>query len=391
MKRHVFVWLLTIAALTLGTIPFAAAQDEGLKAITLSDIAVYAGPRASGAPLVELTDNMLVRVLSTDPSGNWLRIEAVGEEGYIERAQALILTPMLLAPVVTLAPDSAGATLYAAPSTSSRQVGAIEPGGTLRVLGQREEWAYVAAPDSVSGWVTDAAWKPAASLQAALIQPGANGAPGLLSAPDGAAEPAGTLDNGQLVHLTGQTRGAFSEVMTADGASGWVESNLLRPLPNAYVNAIAGAGASPALYAAPSSTADALATLQAGAALTYLGRSNDLWIEVYFPAVGRAYGIARSFGPVYMIATVQVPDANVRQGPDADRYDAIASLDIGTSVVALGTNEARDWVRVLVPFSEIDFPYRGVEGWMAAFLFGVGGESPGLDLDALSVIETGGD
>lgn len=391
MKRRVFVWLLIIATLTPGTTPFAAAQDEGLKAITLSDIAVYAGPRASGAPLVELTDNMLVRVLSTDPSGNWLRVEAVGEEGYIEAAQALILTPVLLAPAVTLTPSSASATLYATPSASSKKIGAIPPGGTLRVLGQREDWAYIATSDGLTGWVMGAAREPAASLQAALVQPGGDSAPSLLSEPDSAAEVVGALEGDQLVHLTGQTRGAFSEAMTTSGATGWVDSRLLSPLPNAYVNAVAGAEASLALYAAPSSTADVLTTLQAGAALTYLGRPNDLWIEVYSPEVGRAYGVASSFGPVYTTATVQVPDSNVRQGPDADRYDAIASLGIGTNVVVLGTNEARDWVKVLVPFSEIDFPYRGVEGWMAAFLFGSADTGSDLELDALSVIETGGD
>ncbi len=391
MKRSVFVWLLIVATLALGSMPRAAAQDDGLRAVTLSDIAVYTAPSASSELVVELTDNMLVRVLSSDPSGNWLRIEAAGEEGYVEAAQVLILTPALLAPVVTLTPGSASATLYAAPSTSSKQVGAIPPGGTARVLGQREDWAYVAAPDGLTGWVTATAQEPAASLQAALVQPGADGAPSLLSAPDAAAEVAGALEDGQLVHLTGRTQGVFGEVITAEGASGWVESNLLRPLPNAYVNAVAGAEASPSLYAGPSFAADLLATLADGTTLTYLGRPNDFWIEVYSPAVGRAYGIARSFGPVHTTATVQVSGANVRQGPDADRYDAIASLEAGTEVVVLGTNEARDWVKVLVPFSEIDFPYRGVEGWMAAFLFGTAEDGSSLDLNALSIIETEGE
>ncbi|MCZ7536041.1 MAG: SH3 domain-containing protein [Acidimicrobiia bacterium] len=92
-----------------------------------------------------------------------------------------------------------------------------------------------------------------------------------------------------------------------------------------------------------------------------------------------------------LTATAQVSGANVRQGPDADRYDAIASLEAGAKVVVLGTNEARDWVKVLVPFSEIDFPYRGVEGWMAAFLFGTAEDGSSLDLNALSVIETEGE
>lgn len=391
MKQAFFVWLLIVAALAPGSASRAAAQDGGLRAITMSDITMYAAPSASSELVVELTDNMLVRVLRSDPSGNWLRIAAVGEEGYVEASQILVLTPALLAPVVTLTPGSASATLYAAPNTSSLQIGAIPPGGTLRVLGQRESWSYIMTPDGLTGWITVTAREPVASLQPALIQPGTDGAPNLLSAPDAAAKVTGVLEDSQLVRLTGRTQGTLSEVITAEGASGWVENYLLRPLPNAYVNAVAGAEASPSLYSAPSFTADLLATLEDGATVTYLGRPNDFWIEVYAPGVGRAYGIARSFGPVYMTATVQIPGANVRQGPDADRYDTIASLDARTRVVVLGTNKTHDWVKVLVPFSEIDFPYRGVEGWMAAFLFGTADTDTDLDLDALSVINMAGE
>lgn len=387
MRRRALVWLLVCSLIMLGGANLAAAQGTRLTAVTLTATPLYDAPDDSGEPLLEIAANSLLTVLRTDESGAWLLVDAGRTQGYVAAEQVVVLTPAPLAPLAAITSTQAGAPIFARPSMAAELIGAAEYGDMARILGQSEEWAYIVTADGHTGWSITSAWDAIDDLQPALVHLGATDAVGVFAEPNITAELVGTLGEGDLVYLTGTQESVFAEVMTADGTTGWVDPAYLQPVPNTYVDAAAGTQSKPALYAAPDFSAEIVAMLEPGTTLTYLGSPDEFWIEVYSPAYGRVYGLASSFGPVYTTATVRVAGANVRQGPDADLYNAIAQLSAGTEVVVVGRNEAGDWVKVVLPLDEIDYPYRGVEGWMAAFLFTDASGASDLNLDVLSVVE----
>jgi len=387
MERLLLNWLLACALIVGGGVPLAAAQGAHLQAVTLQAVAVYNSPAAEGDPLASISASTRVRVLGTDPSGAWLQIESPGGEGYVQVDQVAILTPTPLAPTVRVKSETAGAPIFDAPSMAAELIGSASFGDTARLLGQNGEWAYLVTWDGLTGWSIATAWEAIEDLEPALIRLRATDAIGLFEQPNITAALAGTLGEGQLVYLTGQGDEIFAEVLTADGASGWADRRYLVPLPQTYVTAQSGSQSKPALYAVPDLSAELLTTLESGVTVPYLRRVDDFWIEVYAPGFGTVYGMASSFSPVSTTATVRTPGANVRLGPDDGLYNSIAQLDAGTEVVVVGTNEEGDWVKVLLPFEEIDYPYRGVEGWMATFLFEDATGRSDLDLSMLSVVE----
>lgn len=387
MRRLRLNWLLAFALVVGGAVHRAAAQEAYLQAITRQAVSMYNGPAEEGDPLAEIEANTRVRVLSTDPSGAWVQIESAGGEGYVRADQVALLTPAPLAPTVRVKSETAGAPIFDAPSMSAALIGSATFGDTAQWLGQTGEWAYVVTWDGLTGWSIATAWEAIEAPEAARIRLRATDAAGLFAQPNITAALAATLEEGQLVYITGPSGEIFVEVMTANGTRGWVDRRYLAPLPRTYVSALSGSQSKPALYAEPDLSAALLTTLESGATVTYLRRVDDLWIEVYAPGVGTAYGLASSFSPVSIPATVRTPGANVRLGPDAGLYNSIAQLDAGTEVVVVGTNEAGDWVKVLLPFEEIDYPYRGVEGWMATFLFEDANGRSDLDLTLLSAVE----
>lgn len=387
MQRYLFHFLLIVAILTGGAVQLASAQDVGLKAVTLEAASVYEAPDAAGEPVGEIAPNTIVVLLRTDPSGAWLEIEADAGAGFILAEQAVILTPAPLAPTVMVTSQQAGAPIFDAPSMAAEMVGSASFGATASMLGESGQWTYVTTWDGLAGWSIGSAWETVGDLEPALINLRATDAAGLFAEANINAELAATVEQGQLVYATGETTGSFAEVMTADGTSGWIDSRYLAPLPRAFVSAEIGRQSNPALYAEPDFSADLLASLEGGTTLTFVGRPDEFWLELYSPEFGTAYGMANQFSPVYTTATVAANGALVREGPSAEQFNAIAQVNAGTEVVVVGTNEDGDWLKVLLPFSEIDSPFRGVEGWMAAFLFQNAAGQSSVDLDILSVVE----
>lgn len=387
MKRYLFHFVIVLSLLLGGAVHLASAQDVGLKAVTLVDASVYEAPDAAGEPIGTLMSNTVVTLLRTDPSGAWLEVETGSGAGFILAEQAVILTPAPLAPTVMVTSQRAGAPIFDAPSMAAELVGSASFGDTASLLGESGEWAYVTTWDGLSGWSIGSAWEVIGDLEPALVNLAATDAAGLFVDANINADLAGTLEQGQLVYITGETSANFAQVLTADGTTGWMDNRYLSPLPHAFVSAQVGRQSDPALYAQPQFGADLVATLEAGATLTVLDRPDEFWLEVYSPAHGIAYGMANQFSPVYTTAEVQVDGAIVREGPSSEQFNAIAQVSAGTEVVVVGTNEDGDWVKVLLPFEEIDSPFRGVEGWMATFLFQDANGETSLNLDILSVVE----
>ena len=246
--------------------------------------------------------------------------------------------------------------------------------------------AYVTTWDGLSAG-RSAAWEVIGDLEPALVNPPPPTRLACSWTPTSTPIWPGRLSKGSLCDITGETSANFAQVLTADGTTGWMDNRYLSPLPHAFVSAQVGRQSDPALYAQPQFGADLVATLEAGATLTVLDRPDEFWLEVYSPAHGIAYGMANQFSPVYTTAEVQVDGAIVREGPSSEQFNAIAQVSAGTEVVVVGTNEDGDWVKVLLPFEEIDSPFRGVEGWIATFLFQDANGETSLNLDILSVVE----
>jgi hypothetical protein len=129
-------------------------------------------------------------------------------------------------------------------------------------------------------------------------------------------------------------------------------------------------------------------TLPEGATVYVREFVDDNWMEIFHPSVGTGYVLRSAFSDPYSFATVQVGDSVVRQGPNDNVYDAVATLPAGTKVIVKGVNASGAWIQVAFPYSEVDWGYNGVDGWMRDFLFvdGLGN----TDLDA-SVLATTSD
>lgn len=388
MKRRILTWLLALTLILGGASYVVRAQEAALKAVTVATAQIYREPADEGDPLGMLDANTLVTVLSTDPTGAWVQIAVSAGEGYVMADEIVILTPAPLAPTVMVTSNQAGAPIFDTPDMAAEMIGSASFGDTARLLGEDGEWAYIVTWEGMTGWSISSAWERVDNVEAALIQLRATDAAGLFAEPNITAVLTGTLNEGQLVYVTGETDDNFVEVMTANGTTGWVDSRYLAPLPHTFVDATVPRPPSVAgLYTAPDFGADLVGGVKSGTTLTYINSPDSFWLELYSPQFGTAYGLTSQFSPVYTTATVRAASANVRLGPDADLYNSIAELETGTEVVVTGKTEEGDWVKVLLPFDAIDYPYRGVEGWMASFLFMDAAGETDLNLDILSIVE----
>src|SRR5690606_37381204 len=251
MKRYLFHFVIVLSLLLGGAVHLASAQDVGLKAVTLVDASVYETPDAAGEPIGTLMSNTVVTLLRTDPSGAWLEVETGSGAGFIQAEQAVILTPAPLAPTVMVTSQRAGAPIFDAPSMAAELVGSASFGDTASVLGESGEGAYVTTWDGLAGWASGSAWAVNGDLEPALVSLAATDAAGLFVDANINADLAGTLEQGQLVYLTGETSANFAQVLTADGTTGWMDNRYLSPLPHAFVSAQVGRQSDPALYTQP--------------------------------------------------------------------------------------------------------------------------------------------
>jgi SH3-like domain-containing protein len=182
------------------------------------------------------------------------------------------------------------------------------------------------------------------------------------------SEVATTVPNGEVIYVLSTVDDQWSEVMAPDGTTGYAISSNLSVLPSTMIetdvsSAMAG------IYTEPNVTADIIATLGNGVAMTYVAEVDDYWIEVYHPSFGVGYGMKDAFGNIFFVAENQTNDAVVRAGPSSFTSAGVAQLAKGAKVVVTGKNAEGTWVKVTIPFSELDFGENGVSGWMAEFLF----------------------
>jgi hypothetical protein len=141
------------------------------------------------------------------------------------------------------------------------------------------------------------------------------------------------------------------------------------------------------IYAEPDQTAELVTALDNGITVMWVADVDEFWVEVYHPLFGTGYGLKVNFSNPFFVAENQTDDAVVRAGPSSATEPGIAQIAAGTEVLITGVNEDGTWVKVAIPFSEVDFPQYGVDGWMAEFLFQDNVGELVFDKDLLGVAE----
>lgn len=389
MKNRVLILLIVITMLAVsGLTTAAAAGNTDLMALTTGPVTLYASPSESAEVVAELAPYTTVAVLASDPGGQWLEVEAADGTGFVLADAVIILNIPLLAPQVLVSTNRTGAVgLFAEPDFGAEIVAMLPDGTLASVLGADGEWAYVMTGDGQTGWSVASAWAPAAEdLQAATIALGRTDQVGVFAEADVFADVVTTLTEGDAVHFFG-VEGDWAQVITADNATGFMNVDYLNPLPNVKLDAASGRNSNTAVYAEADFSADIVANLDDGTSVTLLSKVDDFWVEVYHPSFGTGYGLADNFGPAYTTGTVQVQGAIVRAGPNDNLYKAIGTLPAGAKVVVKGTNDEGGWLAVSVPYDELEYPFNGVNGWMADFLFEDPQGATDFDASLLSPVE----
>lgn len=389
MKIRVLFLLIVIAMLAVSGLTTAvAAGNADLKALTTGPVTLYASPSETADVVAELAPYTAVAVLASDPSGQWLEVEAAEGTGYVLANSVIILNIPLLAPQVLVATSQAGSVgLFAEPDFGAEILAMLPDGTVASLLGTDGEWAYVMTAEGQTGWSIVSGWAPAPDdLQTAFVVLGSTDQVGVYAEADYFADVVATLTAGDVVHFYG-VEGDWAQVITADNVSGYMDVSYLDPLPNAKIDAASGAQSNTAIYAAADFGADILANIDDGTTVTLLSQVDEFWVEVYHPLFGVGYGLADNFGPAYTTATVQVQGAVVRAGPNDNLYKAIGLLPAGAKVVVKGVNAQGGWVAVSVPYDELEYPFNGVNGWMRDFLFEDAAGNSDLDVSILSPVE----
>lgn len=388
MKVRALVFVVVLALTLTGVGVVAAGGGTELRAVTDGAVTLYAEPNANADVVAELGAYSIASLLATDESGAWLQVSAAEGDGWVMASDVLVMNLPLLAPKVYVSTGQAGATgIYAEPSFSAAFLTSLNDGAVATVLATKGEWAFILS-DAGLGWSVASAWEALPDdAYPALVSLGATPEMGVFTEAMIGADVAATVPDGAAVWVLSAVDEQWVEVLTASGAMGYALASNFEPLPGLMVDAVAGSNANPALYDAPDFGANVVASLEDGTSLTYVAAVDDFWVELYHPAHGMAYGLANNFGPVYTAATVQQADAIVREGPNDNIYNAVAQLPAGTQVIAKGLSASGVWVEVALPFSEVDYGYNGLDGWMRDFLFVDAQGNSSLDLSVLEVTE----
>lgn len=388
MKHRVLI-VLIILVLSVTSVGIAAAQGgTELKAVATAGVTIYAEPNTGAEVVTELAAFSEVKVLATDASGNWLKVATADGEGYAPLDSFSVLDLPLLASKVYVATGRTGATaLYSKPDVASEYLDALSDGTMGTLLTTYGQWAYV---DSTAGkgWSIATAWATfPEDAQAAVVTLGRAPELGVFEQPLVGANLVATFPEETVLYWMGAPDGEWVEVFLPDGTTGYAIASSFTPLPMVMVDAVNTSDATAALYAAPDFGAAVLGALENGTSLVFVEQVDDYWMKLYHPSFGMAYGMTDKFSPKYTVATVQVPGAVVRIGPNDNLYNAVAELPAGTAVVVKGLSESGAWIQVAIPFDEVDFGYNGVEGWMRDFLFTDALGNSDLNKDLLSVTE----
>ncbi len=390
MKKRLLVLLVVLSLSAISGLHLVAAQSSTtLQAVTLDAVSLVAEPSETADAVVDVPANTLVTLLGTDSTKGWLQVEdADGNVGYGPAASFLVLNPPLLGQVaqVNNPRTQSEAGLFAAPDFGAEIVGTVPFGTTATVLGTSGQWAYILAPDGTTGWsvATPFVALPEGSY---LAQVSVNSdAFGIFAEANITSDIVTTVPSGSVLWVLG-VEDKFAQVLTMDGQTGYAVAAKLSPLPTTKID-VSVNQATAGIYAEPNQTADILTDLGNGVSLTYMGDVDEFWVELFDPSFGDAYGLKVNFGsPYYVAATVQA-SANVRTEPNKSTGAVLATLPAGTNVLVKGKSANGLWVNVVIPFSDIQYPWKGVEGWMRDWLFAdANGGNSTLNMDILAVTE----
>lgn len=388
MKRFVVVALLVLALMVVGAVGSVLAQGDGtsLKAISGDPVTVYSEPSEGAEVVAEVPASTEMTVMATDETGFWLKVSVAEGEGYVKSDAVVVLDPLLLAPKAFVNNARTGATgLFVAPEIGADILTSLDNGTVGTVLGTFGEFAYVETPYG-KGWSIATAWEPLPEGSAAeVVTLVRNPELGIFAEPKIGADIVATIPNGSVVYWLGAPDGEFVEVLLGDGQQGYAIASSFAPLSGVMVDGIGAARSNAAIFDKPDFGGNVVATLEPGTPLVFVEAVDDFWYEVYHPLYGMGYVLVQKLGPRYTVATVQVDEAIVRAGPNDNVYNAIANLPAGTKVVVKGISESGAWIQVTLPFSAVDWPYYGVEGWIRDFLFKDALGNTDLDTSILSV------
>ncbi|GEM_PF-2402151 len=379
MKNRIIVLLIVLTLSLVSGLGLTAAQESAtLKAIALTATPLLSAPAADAEPVlgedgatpVEVAANEVVVVLGTDGTMAFLEVEAAGGTGYVPAENFVVFSPAALASkaLVTSSEDNPKA-VFAAPDLASEYLGAVPAGSVVTVLGSTDEFLYVAGADGLAGWTVGSAYEPlAADAYLATVALNSNPELGIFAEANVTSDIVTSVANGAWLYVTGPAEGQLSPILTQDGLTGYAVTSDLSPLPMVMVETSVSQ-AQVGIYVEPNQTADLLGTLGNGEVLYYVEAVDDYWTHIYSPVLGDGYALNVNLGTPFAIATVEVDGSNVRTCDNSDTCDVITQLNAGDKVIVTGINAAGDWVAVTVPFDQILYPYRGVNGWMANFLF----------------------
>jgi len=386
MKKQVVVSLIVLIMLAVSGLGMVSAQGSTeIHAVTLDAVTLYAEPSDAAEVVVELPANTIVSVLGTDESQAWLQVSAADGEGFAPASSFVVLDPPLLAQKVQVVAEESNAALFAEQDFGSEILGTLSNGQTATILGTSGEWAYVMAPDGTTGWAVVSPFEPLPDdAQLAQVTVDSDNL-GVFVEPNITADLATTLENGAVVYTFGAD-GEWVQVLTPDGQTGYAVAASFTPLSNVFMDA-QGDQAVAAIFSEPDFAADVLGELQNGQSVYFVSSVDDFWAEIFEPTIGSGFGLKANFSNPYSIATVATGNANVRSGPNDNVYPVIATLPAGTQVIVKGKNADGSWIQVAIPFSQVQYPYRGVSGWMRDFLFVDGNGNTDLNKDVLAVVE----
>lgn len=371
MKKLV-VLLIVLVLSVWGGLHMAAAQEgTNLKALSLGPVSVVTAPGGTEV-VAELAEYTQVTVLRTDETGAWLEVETADAlTGFAPIESFMILNLPPLAPKGYVSTNRTGVTaLYVEPNITA-EFSTTLPDGTIgTILGTHgAEWSYVATAQG-TGWSIATDWEMLPEgAKPALVETVRVEQIGIYAEPNLTADIATTIANGTLLYWLGEPDGEFVEVLLPDASTGYALTTDFVDVPSATVVSETGRNGTAAIYAEANFEGEIVTTLEDGVACALLSAVDDYWIEVYNPTFGKGFALKNNFSNVFTVATVRTQDAIMRDGPNDNVYTAVATLDLGSKVIVKGVDKDGAWIQVAVPFSEVDWPRNGVQGWMRDYLF----------------------
>ncbi len=241
--KHRVLALLIVLVLSVMSVGVAAAQGgSDLKAVTTGAVTIYAEPNTGAEVVAEVAAFSEVTVLSTDPSGAWLQVDAGGNVGYAPLESFVVLNLPPLAPKYYVATNRTGATsFFAAPNVTAEFLGSLEDGTVATVLGVYEQWAYVETPQG-RGWSLVSDWEalPEGARMASVVL-GRVPEMGVFAEPNVTSDVIATFPEDTVLWALGEPEGEFVQVLLPGGDMGYALAANLSDLPRCGLTPSPGA------------------------------------------------------------------------------------------------------------------------------------------------------